>query len=101
MEAKITLAQAISEIRAQLTEAEAQSQGEAIRFVPTEVEVELEIIFRVEAEAGAGFKLFSLIDVSGKAKAGGENTHKVRMKLSPVHPDNSPVLVSDSQREPD
>lgn len=100
MEAKVTLAQAIGEIRAQLAEANAQSQGKAIRFVPTEVEVELEIVFRVEAEAGAGFKLFSLIDVSGKAKASGESTHKVTLKLTPVNADNSPVLVADSEREP-
>jgi hypothetical protein len=32
--------------------------------------VELGIIFNVEAEAGGGFKLFSLIDLSGKAKTG-------------------------------
>ena len=101
MDAKVTLAQAIAEIRAQLIEANAQSKNEAIRFVATEIEVELEIVFKLEAEAGAGFKLFSLVDVSGKAKRGDESTHKVTLKLTPVGSDGKPVLVSDSQREQD
>ena len=101
MEAKVTLAQAISEIRAQLIEANAQSKNEAIRFVATEIEVELEIVFKLEAEAGAGFKLFSLVDVSGKAKRGDESTHRVVLKLTPENVDGTPVKVSDRNRERD
>jgi Trypsin-co-occurring domain 2 len=100
MDAKVTLAQAIAEIRAQLIEANAQSKNEAIRFIATEIEVELEIVFKLEAEAGAGFKLFSLVDVSGKAKRGDESTHKVTVKLSPIKSDGTPVEVADSDREP-
>jgi hypothetical protein len=100
MDAKVTLAQAIAEIRAQLIEANAQSINEAIRFIATEIEVELEIVFKLEAEAGVGFKLFSLVNVSGKANRGNESTHKVTMKLSPVNADGTQVKVSDSDREP-
>lgn len=100
MDARVTLAQAIRELREQIVKAMAEGKGEAVRFVAKSIELELGITFQVEAEAGAGFKLLSLIDLSGKAKAGDENTHTVKLTLIPVGPDGKePVLVSDSERE--
>jgi hypothetical protein len=101
MEARVTLAQAIRELRAQIVEATTEGEGAAIRFVPKSVEVELGIIFDVEAEAGGGFKLFSLVDLSGNAKTGNESTHKVTLTLEPIGRDGKPVLIRDSEREED
>jgi hypothetical protein len=101
MEARVTLAQAIREVRAQLVEAAAEGQGAAIRFIPKSVEVELGITFDVEVEAGGGFKLFSLVDFSGKVKRGDESTHKVKLTLDPVGRDSKPVLVGDTERDKD
>ena len=95
MEARVTLAQAIRELRAQLVEAAAEGEGATVRFVPKSVEVELGITFDLETEAGGGFKLFSLIDLSGKAKTGNESAHKVRLTLEPVGRDGKPTLVRD------
>jgi hypothetical protein len=97
MEAKVTVAQAIRELRSQIVEAVAEGQGSTIRFIAKSVEVELGITFEVEAEAGGGFKLLSLIDLSGKAKASNENTHKVKLTLEPVGPDGKPTLVRDTK----
>jgi hypothetical protein len=99
MEARVTVAQAIHELRAQLVEAAAEGEGAAIHFVPKSVEVELGITFDVETEAGGGFKLFSLIELSGKAKAGNESTHKVKLTLEPLGRNNTPVQIADSERE--
>ena len=96
MEARVTIAQAIRELRAQLVESATEGEGTAIRFVPKSVEVELGISFDVEAEAGGGFKLFSLIDLSGKAKTGNESTHRVKLTLEPISPGGKPVLVGDT-----
>jgi Trypsin-co-occurring domain 2 len=99
MESRITLAQAIEEIRSQLESASVSSQSAPIRFIPKEVEVELDVTFRLEAEGGAGFKLLSLIDISGKAKRGDESTHKVTLTLIPVGTDGKPTLIFDTERE--
>jgi hypothetical protein len=101
METRVTLAQAIRELREQLVEASMEGEGSTIRFVPKSVDVELGIIFNVEAEAGGGFKLFSLVDLSGKAKTGNESTHKVKLTLEPVGKDGKPILVGDKEREKD
>ncbi len=97
MEGKVTLAQAIRELRAQLVEAATEGEGSAIRFVPKSVDVELGIVFKVEAEAGGGVKLFSLVDISGKGKAADESTHKVKLTLGPVGRDGKPLLVRDTE----
>jgi hypothetical protein len=101
MEARVTLAQAIRELRSQLEEAATEGEGTAIRFVPNSVEVELGITFSVEAEASGGFKVLSLINLSGKAKTGDESTHNVKLMLAPIRADGKPVLIRDSEREKD
>jgi hypothetical protein len=63
------------------------------------VEVELGIVFDVEAEAGGGFKLFSLIDLSGRAKTSNENTHKITLTREPTGRDGRPISVRDTERE--
>jgi hypothetical protein len=95
MEARITLAEAIRELRAQLTEAAAEGLDAEIRFVAKSVEVELAITFELKAEAGGGFKLLSLLDLSAKAGAEKENSHKVTLMLEPVG-SGGPVKVRDT-----
>jgi hypothetical protein len=101
MEARITLAQAIRELRAQLVEAAEDGEGTSLRFLPKAVDIELGITFTAEAEAGGGFKLLSLVDLSVKGNTGNESTHKVKLTLEPVGRDGKPILVRDSQREKD
>jgi hypothetical protein len=63
------------------------------------VEVEFGITFSLEAEAGGGFKLLSLIDLSSKGKVGDQTTHKVKLVLEPVGPDGKPTPISSTVLE--
>ena len=98
-EQRITLAAAVQEIREQLLKASEGGEGQAIKFVPEKVEVELEITFSLEMEAGGGVKIWSIIDLSGKAKKGNETTHKVRLELKPVNSLGEPALIGSTKLE--
>jgi hypothetical protein len=95
----VTLVEAIRELRAQILQAATEGEGAPIRFVPDTVEVELGVTFEIQAEAGGGFKLLSLIDLSGKAKVDDQSTHKVKLILKPVGPDGSPALIGSTVLE--
>ena len=95
-EKTVTVVEAIREIRAQLVEAAVEGKGQSLRFVPKSVEVELSVTFKLEASVGGGFKLLSLIDMSGKATAKDENVHKIKLVLEPVGTDGKPVYIGDT-----
>jgi len=95
----VTLAEAIGELRKQILVAVSEGANQPIRFMPETVEVELSINFNVEAEAGGGFKLLSLVDLSAKTKVGDQSTHKVKMVLKPVGLDGKPIPISSSVLE--
>jgi hypothetical protein len=94
----VTVAAAIKQLRAQLEEAQQEGVGKDLRFVAKSVEVELGIVFKSETEVGGGVKAWFL-DISGKAKAGDETTHKLKLVLEPVGRDGKPTLVSDREHE--
>jgi hypothetical protein len=96
---KVTVADAVRELRSHLLEATNEGVDQAIRFMPKSVEVELGITFSLEAEASGGFKLWSLIDLSGKGKIGDESTHKVKLVLEPVGRDGKPTLIGSTVLE--
>lgn len=98
MTENVTVADAIKQLRAQLEDAQHEGLGRDLRFLAQSVEVELAIVFKSETEGGAGVKAWFL-DVSGKAKAGDETTHKVKLVLQPVGRDGKPTLVSDGEHE--
>lgn len=79
---RIGLAQAIAALRAELSEARRQGQGTDIHFAVGDIEVELALEFGWSKEAGAGFKLFSFVDLSGKAGSTDKTSHKVKLKLT-------------------
>jgi hypothetical protein len=74
----VTLATAIRQLRAQLEEAQQEGRDKPIRFLAKSVEVELALVFKTDVEAGAGVKAW-FIDISGKAKASDETTHKMKL----------------------
>ena len=98
MSDNVTVSDAIKQLRAQLEDAQREGIGKDLRFLTKSVEVELAIVFRSEAEGGIGVKAWFL-DISGKAKAGDEKTHKVKLVLEPVGRDGKPVMVSDAELE--
>ena len=94
----VTVADAIKELRAQIEDAQREGAGRGLRFVAKSVEVELLIVFKNEVEGGAGVKAWFL-DISGKAKAIDEATHKIKLLLEPVGRDGKPTLVGDPELE--
>jgi Trypsin-co-occurring domain 2 len=94
----VTVAAAIKELRAQLEDAQQEGANKGLRFVAKSVELELGIVFRNETEGGGGVKAW-FVDVSGKAKAGNETAHKVKLVLEPVGRDGKPTLVGDAMHE--
>lgn len=94
----VTVADAVKQLRAQLEEAQREGAGKDLRFVAKSVEVELGIVFKNEIQGGVGVKAWFL-DISGRANAGDETTHKVKLLLQPVGRDGNPTLVSDPEHE--
>jgi len=99
--ARITVEEAITDLREQLQRAAVAGANAPIRFVPKTVEVELCIAVNREMEGKASGGLWSLIDISGKTKIGDEATHKIKLVLEPVDQSGKPALISSSIREPD
>jgi hypothetical protein len=78
---KIGLADAIAELRAELSRARKEGEGSDIRFAPKEITVELALEFGRNVEGGGGVKVLSFLDFSGKAGASDKIAHKVTLKL--------------------
>ena|SRR5690349_6996562 len=93
-EDQITVAEAVRELRRQLIDAAKEGENQKVRFMPKTVEVELGITFTKEKEGGGGVKIWSILDLSGKAKSSDQSTHKVKLVLEPVGPDGKPVPIS-------
>lgn len=96
---RIGLADAISQLRAELSRARLDGEGKDIRFSLSEIEVELMLEFGINAEAGGGIKLFSFVDVSGKAATNNKSGHKLKFSLTVAPEGEASVgkfLVSDS-----
>lgn len=92
----VELSDAIRNLRMQLEAAQLEGTEKKLRFLPKSVEVELTIVFKGEAEGSAGVKAW-VLDVSGKAKASKETSHKIKLVLEPVGRDGKPTLVGDSE----
>jgi hypothetical protein len=78
----IGLADAISHLRAELSRARLEGEGEDIRFDVGDIEVELALEFGSTREGGIGVKIFSFLDASAKVGASDKSGHKLKLKLS-------------------
>lgn len=96
-ELRIGLAEAIAELRQELARARAEGMNSPIRFAAGEIEVELALEFGWTREGGGGVKLFSFLDLSGKAGASDKAAHKLRLKLT-IDGDNT---ISGPAKDPD
>ena len=93
----IKLADAIQQLREQLSEAVQAGQNQGIVFTPTNIDLELAVTFTEEAKAGGGFKLLAFLDLSTEAKVGRESQHKVRLSLAVKKSDGSGLDISSTQ----
>jgi hypothetical protein len=95
---RVTIADAIGQLRSQLTEAIQEGKDKPVRFLLKNVEVELALVFKTAVEGGGGIKAWFL-DISGKASKGDETTHRVKLTLDVVGNDGKSVQISDFDHE--
>jgi len=96
----IKLADAIQQLREQLSEAVQARQNSEIVFTPTSIDLELAVTFTEEAKVGGGFKLLAFLDLSAEAKAGRESQHKIKLTLAVRKRDGSGLDISSTQHTP-
>jgi hypothetical protein len=95
---QISLADAIAELRAELSRARRAAEGQDIRFSVEEIEVELSLEFGATRSASGGFKVFSFVDLSGKLGASSQAAHKLKLKLTIDPPGQpSPGAIQDDE----
>jgi NTP-dependent ternary system trypsin peptidase co-occuring protein len=96
---KITLAEAIDQLRNDLREAIVEGEGQDLVFNPQNIELELAITFEGEVKASGGVKLLVFLDVSGEAKKSETSTHRVKLTLNVTDKQGNPIKVK-STRSP-
>ncbi|TSD85878.1 hypothetical protein FFK22_025100 [Mycobacterium sp. KBS0706] len=90
---RVTLAEAIKQLRDELREAVLEGKGQDIVFTPETIELELGITFDTEVKASGGFKLFAFLDLSAEATAGKSNQHRVKLTLKATDDKGEPLKV--------
>lgn len=74
------IAQAIEELRAQLTEVREGSQNARLRFAVTEVEMEFLVTVSKGGGGGAGIQI-GLVHIGADGKLSKDNSHRLKLKL--------------------
>lgn len=96
---EIELADAVAELRDELTRAVARGAGQDITFQVGPIELEFTVELRADTRARAGFKAWV---VSGDAEvgAGRARTHRVSLTLHPQGRDGRPLPISGERDMP-
>ena len=78
----LRLADAIAEVRAEISRARQEGEGKDVRFAAKAIEVELSLDFGWTAEVTAGVsKWIPFVDLSGKGSGDKKSLHKVTLTL--------------------
>jgi hypothetical protein len=79
---RIRLADAIAELRAEISRAQKEGQGKDVRFAPKAIEIELSLDFGWNAEGSAGVsKWIPFVDLGIKGSGSEKALHKVKLTL--------------------
>jgi Trypsin-co-occurring domain 2 len=79
---RIRLADAISELRAEISRAMQEGEGKEVRFTAKTIEVELSLDFNWAAEASGGVsKWIPLVDLAAKGSGSEKTLHKIKLAL--------------------
>ena len=79
------VADAIQEIRQELTSAMAQGEGQSLRFKPGPVELELQLEISREVGGSGGIK-WLVVSANAEGKVTRASTHTVKLTLQPLVP---------------
>jgi hypothetical protein len=94
------LADAIAELRAEISEAMREGVGKDVRFMAKEIEVELSVDFDWAAEGSAGVsKWIPFVDLGVKGSGSEKSLHKVKLTLEiDTQGDESKRRIADTHR---
>jgi hypothetical protein len=95
----VGLADAIRALRAELTAAMAEGEGEQLRFKAGPVEMEFGLEVTKEAGGEAGVK-FWVVTLGGKGSVSAAATHRVKLELQPVGDGGKDFVINDTVSAP-
>ena len=99
-EVPIGLADAIAELRKELSQALAAGEGEEVRFKLGEVELEFNLEVKREGGAGGGVR-FWVVSLEAKGGLARATQHRIKLKLQPEGAGGEELRVRDQPpREP-
>ncbi len=79
---RLGLAEAIREVRAQLSRARQEGEGQDVRFTASQIELELSLDFGWSVEASGGVsKWIPFVDLSAKGGTNEKSVHKIKLTL--------------------
>lgn len=84
MTTRLTIAQAINELRQQISDAVIGSDDKRIKFKARSIELELMITHGWERQAGVEVGVWSIIKGTGSAKHTNQDAHRVKLTLEPL-----------------
>lgn len=90
----VDLADAIAELRIQLSTARTNAVGKDVLFTVGKAEIELTVEARREGGGGLGFK-FGIVSVDGKGSMSSGSAHRLRLELTPHDPSGGDIDVRD------
>ena len=94
---RISLADAIAELRGELSKAQQEGEGKDIRFAAKSIEVELSLDFGWAAEGTAGVaKWIPFVDLEASGSGSQQSRHRVKLLLE-IDTDGNPSrrLIND------
>lgn len=96
---RIRLADALAELRAEISRARQEGEGQDVRFATKQIEVELSLDFGWTAEASGGVsKWIPFVDLSAKGSVDEKSLHKVKLTLEiDTSGKPSPGLITDER----
>jgi Trypsin-co-occurring domain 2 len=92
----IGLREAVSALRAELSDSIVASVDEQLRFEVGEMELQFEVEVERVAEGSGGIR-FWVVEVGAKASKASTVTHTVTIPLKPVTKDREPVLTGSAE----
>jgi len=90
---QIGLAEAIQQLREDLTKAQERAQNEDLQFKVGQIELELELVIEQEAGIDGGIK-FLIASLGANERIQTAQTHRVKILLDPTGPNGESLNVS-------
>jgi hypothetical protein len=93
------VAQAIVDLRNELSRAESEGKESKLHFEITEVELELQLVLGSEASAG-GKVGWGVLSFGAGGKTSGEKTHRLKLSMKVLGPNGGPIPIAQGGARP-